>query len=156
VRKAVDPNSTYDAIVLARAGVVRLGYVDVISQIIDVDEMLPAPGQGAIAVQTRDEAGLMDLLRPLHHAPTALAVSAERAFLEGLGGGCSVPVSAYAVWSDGTLVLHGRVSSTDGRRHIDVDVTRTAPDTAAARDAGLGLAREALERGAGPLLEARP
>ena len=154
VRKAIDPASEYDAIVLARAGLDRLGYSDVISEVIDLADMLPAPGQGAIAVQTRDKAELIDALQPVHHAPTALAVCAERAFLEGLGGGCSVPVSAHATWSDGTLALRGRVSATDGRRQIDVDVTRTAPDMAAAREAGLGLAREALARGAGPLLEA--
>jgi hydroxymethylbilane synthase len=114
--------------------------------------MLPAPGQGAIAVQTRDEVAMVDLLAPIHDAATALSVAAERAFLEGLGGGCSVPVSAHATWDGAKITLRGRVSSTDGRRHVGVGLERAATDIAGAREAGLVLSREALERGAGALL----
>jgi hydroxymethylbilane synthase len=155
VRKALAGDSAYDAIVLARAGLERLGHDGVISEVIAIEDMLPAPGQGAIAVQSRDEAALVDALSPVHHAPTAMAVTAERAFLAGLGGGCSVPVSAYADWTGERLLLRGRVSSPDGRRHIDVHAERAVNDVSAARGLGLALANEALARGAGPLLESR-
>ena len=155
LRKALDPDGPYDAIVLACAGLERLGHRDAISQVIDLDDMLPAPGQGAIAVQCRTDLRLLELLRPVHHTPTAVAVTAERAFLEGLGGGCSVPVSAHAGWNGEELALHGRVSSTDGKRHVDVHLARAVADAAAARAMGQALAREALAQGAGELLEAR-
>jgi hydroxymethylbilane synthase len=155
VRKALDADSRYDAIVLAHAGLSRLGYAHVISQVIDLDDMLPAPGQGAIAVQTRREEEMVELLRPIHHVETAMAVAAERAFLSGLGGGCSVPVAAHGEWGGDEIVLRGRVSSPDGKHHIDIRVTRAARDVDAAREAGMALAREALERGAGELLEAK-
>jgi hydroxymethylbilane synthase len=125
----------------------------VISEVIPSDVMLPAPGQGAIAIQTRNDAEMLDTLGTIHHAPTALAVTAERAFLAGLGGGCSVPVSAHARWYGPRLKVNGRVSSTDGRRHIDVHLDGTANDMEAARAIGLALAQDALARGAAPLLE---
>ena len=92
VRKALDPNGPYDAIVLAQAGLARLGHKAVISEVLPIEVMLPAPGQGALAVQCRDDAESLELLVSLDHLPTHCAVAAERAFLAGLGGGCSVPV----------------------------------------------------------------
>lgn len=153
VRKALAADGDYDAIVLAYAGLQRLGREDVISQVLDFEVMLPAPGQGAIAVQTRDEAHLLELLKDIHHVPTALAVTAERAFLAGLGGGCSVPVAAHARWEADQLVLRGRVSSRDGAGQLDVTLRANAPDEAAARAAGLALAQEALAQGATRLME---
>ena len=155
VRKAMAPDSQYDAIVLARAGLERLGHAHVISQVIPADQMLPAPGQGAIAVQARDEAALAEILMPIHHAPTTMAVTAERAFLEGLGGGCSVPVSAFATWTGWDLGVRGRVSSPDGTQNIDVHLVETVHNMEAARELGMNLAREALTRGAGALLGLR-
>ncbi len=152
VRKALDPQGDYDAILLAYAGLDRLGRADVITQVLDVGDLLPAPGQGAIAVQTRDEADLLDALAPIHHAETALAVTAERAFLAGLGGGCAVPVAAYAQWRGDQLFLRGRVSSPDGAQQIDVDLTVPGNDAAAA---GATLAQRALALGAQTLLEQR-
>jgi hydroxymethylbilane synthase len=154
VRKALADDSAYDAIVLARAGIERLGFGGVISEVIAIDDMLPAPGQGAIAVQSRDEFTLIELLSPIHHAATAMAVTAERAFLAGLGGGCSVPVSAFSDWTAGRLGLRGRVSATDGRRHIDVHAERAATAITDAHALGLAVAGDALERGAGELLGA--
>jgi hydroxymethylbilane synthase len=153
VRKALAADGPYDAIVLARAGLERLGHGGVISEVIPADIMLPAPGQGAIAVQTRDEADMLDTLSAVHHAPTALAVAAERAFLAGLGGGCSVPVSAHARWFGPLLKMAGRVSSTDGKRHVDVHTDGAAGSMEAAQAMGLALAQDALARGAAPLLE---
>jgi hydroxymethylbilane synthase len=153
VRKALAGDSPHDAIVLARAGLERLGYGHVIAEVIAVEDVLPAPGQGAIAVQSRDEEALIDALAPIHHAPTALAVTAERAFLAGLGGGCSVPVSAYAHETAGRIAIRGRVSSTDGRRHIDVHAERSASTIADARALGQAVAEDALAHGAGALLK---
>jgi hydroxymethylbilane synthase len=155
VKKALAADSVYDAIVLARAGLERLAQAGVISQVIPTDVMLPAPAQGAIAVQSRAEAKMIALLGAIHHAPTSMAVAAERAFLAGLGGGCSVPVSAYAHWLGPRLKLHGRVSSPDGLQHIDVHVDGVVDGSDAAGAMGLALAEEALAQGAAPLLETR-
>src|SRR5262249_47053421 len=95
IRKAL--SGEYDAIVLAAAGVLRLGLAQHISEYLPFAVMLPAPGQGAIAVQCRAaDAELLELLRPLDHAAARAAVTAERAFLAGLGGGCSAPVGGFA------------------------------------------------------------
>jgi hydroxymethylbilane synthase len=150
VRKA--SGDEYDAIVLASAGLARLGLEERVTQKLPFDVMLPAPAQGALAVQCRveDEATLA-LLQAIHHQPTWIAVSAERAFLDGLGGGCALPVAAYAS-SDGEHVnLQGLVASPDGKRIIRVAGEGLAED---ALDLGQRLARQALERGARRLLEA--
>jgi len=156
IRKALDANGDYDAIVLACAGVERLGRADVISQRLSFEDMLPAPGQGAIAVQARSDPVILETLARIHHAATALAVTAERAFLAGLGGGCSVPVAAYAQLENGTLTLRGRVSSRDGKQQIDVDITAPADNQQAAFSAGQTLARIALEKGAKRVMESQP
>jgi hydroxymethylbilane synthase len=156
IRKALAADGDYDAIVLAYAGLERLGHIDVVTQVLDFDTMLPAPGQGAIAVQTRDDPALLQTLSPIHHVHTALAVTAERAFLAGLGGGCSVPVAAYAHWEDGRLILRGRVCSPDGTQQIDVNATADVQDRYAAHDLGMILAYDTLEKGAKSLMEQRP
>jgi hydroxymethylbilane synthase len=152
VRKALEPDGEFDAIVLAYAGLERLGQLDAITAVLDFADMLPAPGQGAIAVQTRNEESILAILKEIHDVPTALAVTAERAFLAGLGGGCSVPVAARAYWAADQLVLQGRVSSIDGKSQIDVTLSASTPDEVAAREAGLTLAQAALARGAGRLV----
>ena len=150
IRKALDPDGDYDAILLAFAGLNRLGKADVISERIDFDRLLPAPGQGALAIQCRDDAESRGLLALLQHAPTATAVSAERAFLGELGSGCSLPVAAYAEIEDGNLRLHGRVNSLDGAQQIDVTMIGGADEAEAI---GRELARQALTQGAAQLLE---
>jgi hydroxymethylbilane synthase len=155
LQKALAEDSDYDAIVLAYAGLERLGRLAVISEVLDVETMLPAPGQGAIAVQTRDESPLLATLHPIHHPATTLAVTAERAFLAGLGGGCSVPVAAYAEWQDKQLSLRGRVSTLDGTSQIDVSITAPADDTPMAVSLGMTLAQTALTQGAKALMERR-
>lgn len=162
VRKALDANGAYDAVVLAQAGLQRLAYSEQIGQVLPFELMLPAPGQGALAVQCRDETTWLDLLAPLHHRQTLLAVQAERGFLQGLGGGCSMPIAAYAQIEDGCLQLSGRVCAPDGREQLTLSTTRMLPADLAlaaavyeAHTAGLELARTALEQGALTLLEAR-
>ncbi len=150
IRKALAEDGEYDAIVLAYAGLERLGRIDAISQVLDLDDMLPAPGQGAIAVQTRDESALVQMLEPIHHRETALAVTAERAFLMGLGGGCSLPIAAYAHLVGDQLHLRGRVTSLDGTQQIDVAIVTSVHNP---YDVGLALAQEALEKGAKQLME---
>jgi hydroxymethylbilane synthase len=97
-----------DAIVLAAAGILRLGYADRITEYLSLDVMLPAVGQGALAVQARaNDAATLELLKPLDHAPTRAAATAERAFLRALGGGCQVPIAAYGETRGSTLHLRG-------------------------------------------------
>lgn len=107
----------YDAIVLAAAGVLRLGYANRITEFLAFDVMLPAPGQGALAIQARaDDATTRALLAPLDHAPTRAATTAERAFLRACGGGCQVPIAAYGEVNGETLHLRGLIASEDGTR----------------------------------------
>ena len=111
IRKAQD--GQYDAIILAAAGVRRLGLHEHITEYLSFDRMLPAPGQGALAVQCRaGDQRVVDLLRPLDHAETRMAVNAERAYLAGLGGGCSLPIGAYATVEEGIVTLR-TVSAAD-------------------------------------------
>ena len=149
IRKALDPDGPYDAVLLAYAGLQRLERLDVISQVLSLDLMLPAPGQGALAVQCRDEAQSLQMLAPLDHYSTRTETTAERAFLAGLGGGCSVPIAAYAVLEAGEIRLQGRVAAIDGSRQIDVEGNGPALE---ALGLGKRLAGEALARGAAELL----
>jgi hydroxymethylbilane synthase len=140
----------YDAILLAGAGLIRLGFAGRISQWLPLEVMLPAPGQGALAVQCRlQDAQTLDLLTAIEDSAVRAAASAERAFLEGLGGGCSLPVAAHAEQRDGQLHLHGRVISLNGRRVIDCRSTGKDPQAL-----GLSCARQAIEKGAAELLAA--
>ncbi|HHW86449.1 MAG TPA: hydroxymethylbilane synthase [Chloroflexi bacterium] len=149
IRKALDPQGPYDAIVLAAAGIERLAHSDAVTERLPLDLMLPAPGQGALAVQCRDESWLLRLLQPLDDAATRAAVTAERAFLSGLGGGCAVPVAAHAAIIQGRLHLRGRVASLDGRELVDVTGDAAPKDAVAL---GAGLAAQALTQGAARLL----
>ena len=154
VRKALDSNGPYDAIVLAKAGLSRLGMDDVISEVLPSSAMLPAPGQGALGVQCRDEADSLHLLEPIRHQETAMAVCAERAFLAGLGGGCSVPVAAYAHQQpSGDYHLIGRICAPDGSRQIEGETRFSANRIEEAQQAGVDLARAAILQGADQILE---
>jgi len=146
IRKALD--GEYDAILLAAAGLERLELTDHIVERLAFEVMLPAPGQGALAVQCRaaDEFCL-ETLRPLDHLPTRRAVGAERAFLQSLGGGCSAPIAAFAAEHDTDLHLDGLVASLDGRQVVRVSGRGSDP-----QQLGAALAREALAGGAGALL----
>lgn len=139
----------YDAIVLAAAGVLRLGLEDRIAEYLPFEVMLPAPGQGALAVQCRrDNQAVLRLLEAIDDPPTRTAVTAERAFLAALGGGCSAPVAAYAVTSENKVDLRGLVASTDGRRVIRVSGSGVDPTRL-----GSDLAHQAIDQGAADLLK---
>lgn len=149
LRKALDPSGPYEGVAFACAGLARLGLLDRAWETLDFDLMLPAPGQGALAVQCRDEEAALHLIAALDHAPTRACVTAERGFLAGLGGGCSVPVAAFGMMEKGQVKLHGRVTGVDGHAQVDVHGVE-AMDRAA--DLGLRLAKEARARGAERLL----
>ena len=139
----------YDAIVLAAAGLKRLGWGDRIAEILPAAVMCSAVGQGALAIETT-EAG-REACAALDHAPTRAAVTAERGLLAALGGGCQVPIGAYATVADGTLHLLGIVISPDGADYVRAE---EEGETAAAESIGRELGRKLLESGAKRILEA--
>lgn len=155
LRKTLDPAGPYEATVLARAGLDRLGLADAVSESLPLEVMLPAPGQGAIAIQCRPEGVPFEAARRIDHSPTALATAAERAFLAGLGGGCAAPIAAHGVVAEGTLRLRGRVVAIDGQAAVDVDLTVACDAVGEALEAGGLLAGRALREGAVALLGAR-
>ncbi len=145
-------DGTLDAVVLARAGLARLDRLDAVTEAIDPALMLPAPGQGALAVECRDvdvDAALLDALRSLDDGATRAAVTAERSLLATLEAGCSAPVGAHAtVTGDGAgMLVHltGTVVSLDGRTQVRKSVTGAAGDAVAV---GRELALDLLAAGA--------
>lgn len=148
-----------DAVVLARAGIARLGRADEITETIDPMQMLPAPAQGALAVECRadavtgDGADLVELLAALDHPPTRFAVEAERAMLAALEAGCSAPVAALADLADADdgeeLYLRGAVISPDGSDAVRLSRTGTPAD---AGEIGRALAADLLDAGADTVL----
>jgi hydroxymethylbilane synthase len=159
VRKALD--GQYDAIILAGAGLTRLGLEKHVTEWLSLDVMLPAPGQGSLAVQCRaDDHETLSLLAALEDPSTRKAVTAERAFLSGLGGGCAVPVAAYASVESAALALPkeqrpkvikltGLVISEDGKKAVQVN--RTGFD---GELLGNELAQRAIAQGANEILDA--
>ena len=146
----------YDAIVLAAAGLKRLGLAEHISEIFSDSQMLCAAGQGALALQCRHDDDELAFFAPLADGPSSLAVAAERAFLHRLEAGCSLPVAAYAHIKGSRLWLQGRVIALDGSRQVDVAGETGAIDKPAgehvAQKLGAQLAQEALEKGADMIL----
>jgi hydroxymethylbilane synthase len=139
----------FDATLLAAAGIVRLGLESEVTEWLPLETMLPAPGQGALAVQNRaGDERLLELLAPIEHAPTRAATTAERAFLRALGAGCTAPVAAFADIVDGGVRLEGRVLSPDGREIVRVE------GEGEPLEVGERLAREALAAGAREILQA--
>ena len=149
LKKALAADGPYDAIVLAAAGLDRLGLAPAISERFPPERLLPAPGQGAIALQCRAQGPVRKLVARVNHEATWAAVTAERAFLAGLEGGCAAPVAAYARLDRDTLVLHGLVASGDGRKVLRFE---TSGDPAAAEVLGRELAERALAAGAAELM----
>lgn len=146
IRKAL--NGDYDAIVLAAAGLLRLGLTSHISDYLSFDVMLPAPGQAALAVQCRvGDERVRDLLLALDHLPTRAAVTTERTFLDALGGGCAAPIAAYAEFSSEGGVGNGRglVASLDGHQIVRVEADGTDPIQLGERLAELALSQGAAE-----------
>jgi hydroxymethylbilane synthase len=125
----------YAGIILAAAGLKRLGLAARIRAYLAPEDSLPAAGQGALGIEihaARDD--LARWLAPLHDPATALAVTAERAVSRGLGGSCEVPLAAYGQWSEGVLLLRGQVSNADGTRILSAQAS-AAVSTAEAADA---------------------
>jgi hydroxymethylbilane synthase len=150
LRKAFE--GQYDAIILAGAGLTRLGLGSHVTEWLSLDVMLPAPGQGALAVQCRaDDETTLGLLAALDDRSTRNTVTAERAFLSGLGGGCAIPVAAYAEILIGThsptIRLTGLVISVDGQKAIRVTGEGTDP-----LQIGHSLAQGAIAQGADEIL----
>lgn len=138
----------YDAAILAGAGVTRLGLQEHISQWLPLELMLPAPGQGALAVQCRaDDEATLALLTAVDEPHTRACVTAERSFLAGLGGGCSLPVAAHAQIIEGQLSLTALVAAIDGHKIIQVAGNGRQP-----QQLGQQLAQKALDQGAEALL----
>ena len=140
----------YDALILAAAALIRLQRTSAISQYLPLALMLPAVGQGALAVEVREsDEEAKELVRPLNHLPTERAVSAERAFLSALGGGCTVPVAAHATVADGRLDLQGLVANLNGRKVIRDSLSGSPLQ---AEDIGRRLADRILSQGAAQIL----
>ena len=139
----------YDAIVLAAAGLRRLGWADRIQELIPPEVMCPAVGQGALAIETREDGGQAhELVLKLNDAETRACVTAERAFLAVLGGGCQVPIGAHARLDGETLHLEGLVASPDGR-----EVLRERASGSDPQQLGCELGQRILEQGARRILD---
>ncbi len=143
-----------DVGVLAAAGLKRLGLADRIAEALDPSVLLPAVGQGVLALEARaDDEPVLSRLRALEHAPTRLAVAAERAFLGRLGGGCQVPIAAHAVVGPGGLDFRGLVAHPDGSQSVTFSARLDGPSLAAAEALGRRGAEDVLARGAQRLLD---
>lgn len=141
----------YDAIILASAGLIRLGMLDRIKQEIKPDLSLPAVGQGAVGIECRnDDADLITLLAALNDHDTATRVSAERAMNARLEGGCQVPIGSYAVLNGQQLLLRGLVGTPDGKTMLKSQVEGAASD---AIKIGEAVANELLAAGAKEILD---
>jgi hydroxymethylbilane synthase len=140
----------YDAVILASAGLVRLGLRDRIAARIAIGEILPAVGQGAIGIETRsDDEFAVEMTARLDHRETRLACLAERAFLRGLGGGCQLPIAAHAVIDGEQLMIDGLVARPDGSEILRDSLSGSINQ---AEDIGSELAARLIERGADKLL----
>jgi hydroxymethylbilane synthase len=139
-----------DATVLAAAGLKRLGIAPEHSCVLDDQEFLPAIGQGALGIETRREEAVMDLVRPLHHGATALAVAAERAFLRQMGGSCRTPLAAKGTVSDDAVHLRALIASPDGKRVIRGEQSGPISET---KQLGCTLAETLLTLGGKEILE---
>lgn len=143
-------NGDYDAIILAVAGLKRLGLTSRIRTALPPEISLPAVGQGAVGIECRlDDARTQALLAPLNHEETALRVKAERAMNTRLEGGCQVPIGSYAEIIDGEVWLRALVGAPDGSLMIRGE-RRGLPQDAA--QMGISLAEELLENGARAIL----
>jgi hydroxymethylbilane synthase len=141
----------YDAIVLAAAGLRRLGWENRITELLDPSVMCPAVGQGALAVETRADGGAaLEIARRLEHRESRMAVTAERALLAALGGGCQVPMGAYATVTQEALYIEAIIVSPDGAEIIRKKASGAAAEAAAI---GRALGQELLAEGGRAILE---
>jgi len=150
----LDSNAAWSAIMLATAGLARLGLDGRISERMSFELMLPAPGQGALAITIRsDDQRTRGLAHTaLHETDVGLAIAAERAFLRRLEGGCQVPIAAHATVEGARVALQGRVASLDGRTVVQGTLVAGARDDAEASDLGTSLAEQLIGEGAADIL----
>ncbi|ENV95954.1 porphobilinogen deaminase [Acinetobacter calcoaceticus ANC 3680] len=142
----------YDAIILASAGLKRLGLSERIRHCLTPDISLPAVGQGALGLECRAaDNEVLALIQPLLHQETDVCVRAERAFNAYLEGGCQVPIAGYATLQNGQIHIEGRVGSADGQTLLRAELTDEASN---AQQLGENLARNLIDQGAGELLKA--
>ena len=139
----------FDALILAVAGLTRLGHAGMISQAIPTEDCIPAPGQGIIAIETRTRDARDTVWRAIGDRAAAAAFDAERAVVEGLGGGCQLPLGAIAVHDGDDLVVHGIVVTPDGSRRVRRTVRGPAAQPAAL---GRRLAAELADGGGSDIL----
>ncbi|WP_099140486.1 hydroxymethylbilane synthase [Xenorhabdus kozodoii] len=143
-------NGDYDAIILATAGLKRLGLKERIRMPLEPELLLPAVGQGAVGIECRlDDQQTRELLSPLNHARTETCVLAERAMNTRLEGGCQVPIGSYAIWQGDNIWLRALVGSPDGTVIVRGERVISPKE---ARQAGIALAEELLEKGARQIL----
>lgn len=141
----------YDAIILASAGLRRMGFGDRIREVIPTWESLPAAGQGALGIECREnDHAVLALIKPLNHEITSWCVTAERALCRRLGGGCKVPVAAYAMIHHGVLTLRGLVANQKGTQFLR---SHREGDPQDAEKIGLRVADELLQQGAEKILK---
>lgn len=142
----------YDAIILAAAGLIRLGFEDRIRASISPEDSLPAGGQGAVGIECRSvDSEIHALLAPLHHRDTALRVTAERALNKHLNGGCQVPIACYALLEGDQLWLRGLVGQPDGTQLLRAEQRASTAD---AEQLGVQVADALLAQGAAAILQA--
>ena len=141
----------YEAIILAASGLKRLGLKDRISQALDVEQILPAIGQGALGLEVRrDDEGTIGRIDFLNHRETEITIKAERAFLTELDGGCQVPLAAFCRTENGQLRLEGMVAELDGSKVLR---DQMRGEESEAEEMGVALARRLLSAGADEILE---
>lgn len=140
-----------DGVVVAAAGMKRMGWAESISQFIPIAVMVPSPGQGALGIELRkDDEEIRDIVSFLNHSSSSIEVMAERAFLTQLGGGCQVPIAAFGKQQDDELILRGLVGSLDGRTIVDDEVRGSSNDW---EELGKILAERISSRGGRAILE---
>ena len=142
----------YDAIILAAAGLIRLGFENRIRASISAEDSLPAGGQGAVGIECRSaDSEIHALLAPLHHRDTAVRVTAERALNKHLNGGCQVPIACYALLEGEQLWLRGLVGQPDGSQLLRAEQRASSAD---AEQLGVAVAEALLAQGAAAILQA--
>lgn len=140
-----------DGVVVAAAGMKRMGWEESVSQFIPVEVMVPSPGQGALGIELRkDDEEIRDIVSFLNHSSSSIEVMAERAFLTQLGGGCQVPIAAFGKKQDDELILRGLVGSLDGRTIVDDEVRGSSNDW---EELGKILAERISSRGGRAILD---
>lgn len=144
----------YAAIILAAAGLLRLGLKERIRSFLPIEECLPAAGQGALGIECRvDDEEIRNLIAPLNHSETAFCIAAERAMCTHLGGGCQVPVAAFAHFENNQLTLQGRVGKIDGSLILRSTFTDSVNQ---AEILGINVAKALIAQGAEEILKSVP